>query len=349
MQLELFGWSADWQKLFASSGTPGTVPGRVTQVQRGLRWVRTETAESEAIVAAGLDGLSAPVVGDWVACSPPGGGRLRIEAVLSRKTLLARKSPGRVADPQPVAANLDKVLLVSGLDHDFNLRRIERLLVMVYESGAVPLVVLNKADLHPDPKKAAGLVETVAPGVEVLLVSAVTGLGTETLLNRLASHETVALIGSSGAGKSSLINRFFGSDFLVTGPVREDDSRGRHTTTHRELFCHPSGVLFIDNPGIRELQLWASEDDLDRAFGDIAELAAQCRFRDCTHLREPGCAVLEAVAFGRLQADRLESYQKLNKEIRYLESRTDVRARLEEKRKWKAIHRSLRHFKSSAG
>jgi ribosome biogenesis GTPase len=283
-----------------------------------------------------------PVVGDWVAHRPIDPGFTDIEAVLPRRSMLSRKTSGIQSRKQVLASNVDAVLVVMGLDGDFNLRRLERLLIMVHESGAVPVIVLNKLDLASDPQADLRRVEDVAAGLPVMQLSARTGLGFEVLQSCLRPRETFVLIGSSGAGKSTLLNRLFGRDLMRTAPVRDGDSRGRHTTSHRQLFRLPSGALLIDSPGLREVQIWASDDSLDSAFDDIDALSRQCRFRDCAHGPEPGCAVLASVRAGKLSSERLASYLRLGRELRYLEVRQDQAVRLAEKRRWKIIHKAMR-------
>jgi ribosome biogenesis GTPase len=251
---------------------------------------------------------------------------------------------GARAKEQVVAANLDTVFLVMGLDGNYSLRRMERMLTMAWDSGALPVVVLNKKDLCDDPESRQREVEAVAPGVSVLMLSALGDSGLEAVSSFLNEGETVALVGSSGVGKSTLINRLMGREILQTQPVREKDDRGRHTTTHRQLFKLPTGGLLIDNPGLRELQLWSSVDSLREAFEDIDVLADQCRFRDCSHRQEPGCAVTAAVEKGTLPVERLESFRSLERELQHLARKQDHGLQQEEKRKWKAIYKSMRKF-----
>ncbi len=234
-----------------------------------------------------------------------------------------------------------------GLDGNYSLRRMERMLTMAWESGALPVVVLNKKDLCNDPASRQREVEAVAPGVTVLMLSALGDSGLEAVRSFHNEGETIALVGSSGVGKSTLINRLMGMELLQTQPVRATDDRGRHTTTHRQLFKLPTGGLLIDNPGLRELQLWSSVDSLREAFEDIDALAKSCRFRDCTHQQEPGCAVAAAVEQGALPAERLESFRSLERELRHLAVKQDEGLQRAEKRKWKTIHKSMRqHYKN---
>ena len=270
------------------------------------------------------DGEALPVVGDWVAFARDSDGTGLIHALLPRATCLSRKVAGKRTTEQVVAANVDTIFLVMGLDGDYNLRRLERFAVMAWESGAQPVVVLTKADLAEDPDGARLDASAAVPGVPVHAVSALTGDGMEPLGVFLEPGRTVALIGSSGAGKSTLLNRLSGSEVMRTGSVRESDSRGRHTTTHRQLVTLPNGGLLVDNPGVREIQLWADAEALGGVFSDIEELARACRFRDCRHGGEPGCAVHLAVSEGRLSAERLESWLKLDKELASLERRRSV-------------------------
>lgn len=285
-----------------------------------------------------------PVVGDWVAARVINAEQAIVEAVLPRRTLFARRASGRREDQQPIAANIDVVFLVCGLDGDFNLRRLERYLTLGVESGAAAVVVLNKSDLCAD--VAARLTETaaVAGAAPVVAVHTRTAEGILPLRPYLADGRTVALLGSSGVGKSSLVNCLTGTDQLRTAEVRESDSRGRHTTSLRELIPLPEGGALIDTPGMRELQLWAGEDAVDRAFDEIARLAAECRYRDCTHTGEHGCAVQGALADGALGPERWESYRKLRAEAQRHEALADPLLAQQRKRKWKQIHKAQRQI-----
>lgn len=284
-----------------------------------------------------------PATGDFVAAElRPGEERATIHAVLPRSSCFSRKAAGSRAFEQVVAANIDTVFLTAGLDGDFNPRRVERTLVLAWESGANPVVVLTKADICSDVDLKRQAMEEAANGVPVLVTSAATGDGLLALDAYLLPGRTVALLGSSGTGKSTLVNRLLGYDRQRTLTVRESDDRGRHATTHRELIPLPTGALVIDTPGLREIQLWAGEGSLDEAFSDIGALAETCRFRDCQHKGEPGCGVAAALADGRLDEARLESHRRLGKELRFLAVREDVGLQQAQKARWKSIHKQAR-------
>jgi len=284
-----------------------------------------------------------PAVGDFVAVRDT-----VIEEVLPRKTVFLRKAVGDALEAQVIAANIDTVFVVTGLDGDFNVRRLERYYATARASGAQCAIVLNKADLSDNLEARIREVRAVAPGADVVAISALHGDGIEALRPWLGAGETVAFVGSSGAGKSTLINRLLGRERQSTGAVREADSRGRHTTTHRELLETPTGALLIDTPGLRELQPWAGADDVDGAFPEIEELAAECRYRDCSHNAEEGCAVQAAIEDGTLDYARFSSYVKMRKEAAYLERQLDVRAQLDQKAAWKKIHKAMRNFDKRA-
>ncbi|MCG8456783.1 MAG: ribosome small subunit-dependent GTPase A [Holophagales bacterium] len=342
-----------------SLAPPGCRPARVVFESREHYRVITSEGERPARLAGRLrldEGL--PVVGDWVALaaaaptSAADPGEELIRAILPRTTHLSRKEAGAVTREQVVAANVDTVFLVMGLDGDFNLRRLERFVVMVWESGADPVVVLTKGDLHPDPVAARLDAAGVAPGVPVHVVASIRGEGLEPLRAHLGPGLTVALLGSSGAGKSTLLNALVGSELMRTGAVREGDDRGRHTTTHRQLVLLPAadgdprgGGLLVDNPGVREIQLWADDGALAEAFDDVDTLAAGCRFGDCRHEDEPGCAVRRAIDDGRLAAERLESWRGLERELRHLERKRDVANRRKEDRKLGKLYKRVQREK----
>jgi ribosome biogenesis GTPase len=286
-----------------------------------------------------------PAVGDWVAIEvPDGGGDARIRAVLPRTSRFSRRAAGDVTEEQVVAANIDVVFLVSGLDGDFNPRRIERYLVTAWESGASPVILLNKADLVDDPTAIEREVADLAQGVPVHAISATRLDAIDRVRQYLAVGRTAALLGSSGTGKSSIANALLGEERLRTHDVRESDSRGRHTTTGRQLLLVPGGGILIDTPGMRELQLWETGEAVAGAFADIESIAEGCRFRDCRHAAEPGCAVAAAVAAGMLPATRLESFRKLQSEQDHQSRQQDARGRIEEKRIGKLGAKAIRQM-----
>jgi ribosome biogenesis GTPase len=339
MSLEKLGWNLHFAAEFTRLGESAAEPARVALVDRERFFVWSESGEHEAAISGRLRhaGDVWPSVGDWVALNQGA----RITAILPRRTAFSRKQAGDVTREQVIAANIDILFVVSGLDGDFNARRIERYLLLAWESGARPIVVLNKADVCADVVHAATATEKVASGAPVLVISALEGGGVPALEAFLKPGETAALVGSSGAGKSTLVNRLLGEERQFVQEVRASDSRGRHSTVRRELILAPNGWLLIDTPGLREVQLWASPESADLAFDDIAALAANCRFRDCRHQAEPGCAVLAA----GLDESRLASYSKLQRELAHLERQQDARAAQEEKRKNKRIHRAMRRMK----
>lgn len=334
----------------ASSATwPGRA-ARVVSAQRGLFTVNDGQGEAACFVAGRIRHSQAedyPVTGDWVVVRQE-----MIQGVLPRQNMLARGrsgSRGRRMDAawtgQPIAANLDTVFVVCGLDRDFNLRRLERYLTLVYNAGISPVVVLTKADLHADAASFCQEAEAIAPGVPVVATSARDGRGRAELESWLSPGRTVAMIGSSGAGKSTLANLLHGSEIQTAGDVGSGTGKGRHTTTVRELLRMPQGGLLMDNPGIREIALWEGDQGTDDAFPDIRELARHCRFADCSHGCEPGCAVLQAVERGTLPLGRLESYRKLQRELRYACARQEKGADRVEKERWKGISRHARRLK----
>ena len=279
-----------------------------------------------------------PAVGDWVCVSAPSGTeRGLLTRRLERRSTISRKAAGRVVEEQVVAANVDTIFLVTALAEDLNPRRIERYLTVVREAGAVPVVILNKTDLSADAEGEADAVRARLPFVDVIGVSAKHARGLESLNKYLVAARTVALIGSSGVGKSTLVNRLLGHDLLKTASTREADGKGRHTTTSRNLIELPGGALLIDTPGMRELQPWVEETAVAETFEDIAALAQGCRFSNCEHRTEPGCAVLAAVEQGALDPERLEHYRHLGREVAFEERKRDKAAAANQKRRWKKI------------
>jgi ribosome biogenesis GTPase len=337
--LEALGWDGHWSSTFEQMEHDNLIPARVAAQHRGEYAVWTEEGELRARAAGKLFyehevGGPIPAVGDWVALARPDGRRAVIASILRRRSAFVRKSAGNDSTDQVLAANVDTAFLLAGLDDDFSLRRLERYITTAWESGAQPVVVLTKADLCDDVDDAVVAVESVAIAVPVHPISNVSGAGLETLQPYLQTGRTAVLLGSSGVGKSSLLNRLAGEELMRTREVAADGT-GRHTTTHRELVQLPDGALVIDTPGLRELQFW--EGDVSSAFEDLEALAAECRFRDCAHLQEPGCAVLRAVDDGTLELDRLRSWRKLQRELEAIAARTDKRLRLARKRRWKQV------------
>jgi ribosome biogenesis GTPase len=334
-ELEEIGWSP-----FFSSQLGAGIAGRVAASGHGRFLLWTKRGEVDASVAGAVRRESLwPAVGDWVVLREDAAVIVR---VLERRTRLVRKQPEREVREQVLAANIDVLFIVSGLDHDYNERRLERYLVMAQESGARAAILLNKADLSAelglDAGEAVRRTQRLSPGTPVLALSALAGDGLGAIADLLGHGETAALIGSSGAGKSTILNRLLGDERQRTFAVRDADSRGRHTTTSRELFRMPGGWLLMDLPGLREVQLWAPAGGLDASFDDIRALAAACRFRDCSHAGEPGCAVESA----RIDPARLENYRKMGRELSWLERKTDPRLAKETRARWSAIEKSVR-------
>ncbi|MDA0978306.1 MAG: ribosome small subunit-dependent GTPase A [Proteobacteria bacterium] len=304
----------------------GTLPGRFRQ--------------------SALSKADLPTVGDWVLVSPiPGGeqGQVQIERLLDRKSRFSRKEAGDVVDEQIVAANIDTVFIVSSLDDDFNVNRLERYLLLSQDSGALPVIVLNKADICEDLEERLEALGHVTRGTPVHVVSAKDNAGVDIIKDYVGPGSTCALLGSSGVGKSTLINRLLGYDRFATGEVRETDSKGRHTTTFREMAMLPDGGMVIDTPGMRELQLWSNTTALEGTFDDIETLAMNCRFSDCQHQSEPGCAVKQAVASGELNAERLARFEKLQREVAHLVSQEDVAARTQRKQEFRRFSKLIRN------
>ncbi|HKW96357.1 MAG TPA: ribosome small subunit-dependent GTPase A [Bryobacteraceae bacterium] len=336
MSLEKFGWNTFFAAEFARLAEPDAVPARVALADRERFIVWSDSGECAATVAGRLRYESAvwPAVGDWVALE----NGARIVRILPRRSAFSRKEAGNVTREQMIAANIDVLFIVNGLDGDFNPRRIERYLLLAWESGARPVVVLNKADLRPDVQQASAEVAALASGAPVITISALEGWGMAAIEAQLKPGDTAAFAGSSGAGKSTLLNRLLGAERQPTQEVRASDSRGRHTTVRRELFLAPQGWLLIDTPGLREVQLWAEPASAGLVFDDIARLARACRFSDCRHQGEPGCAVRSS----GIDEARLASYAKLQRELAHLDRKLDQRAAQEEKRRIKRIHRAMR-------
>ncbi|NEE02397.1 ribosome small subunit-dependent GTPase A [Phytoactinopolyspora halotolerans] len=329
--------------------------GRVSRVERGGAEVLTADGEllatygGDVLAAAATDRSRFPAAGDWAAVRRWPDGRITLDAVLPRRTALVRDGVDRTSHGQVVAANIDLVVIVEHLDPEPDVGRIERLLVLAWGSGATPLVVLTKADLVPDAEGMRAEVARNVFGVDVLAVSVTEGDGMDELSRRLTPEMTMTLVGPSGAGKSTLVNTLAGAEVMPIGDVRERDGKGRHTTTHRELITLPGGGVVIDTPGVRAVGLVADDEAIAEVFQDIEELAAECRFRDCSHMSEPGCAVLEAIDDGELGEDRLLRWRKLGREAAYQARRADARLRQQERNLWKQREKALRQHYQHKG
>lgn len=333
----------------------GLVLARVIRTDRGSVLAATgegviRAESTRRLVKEALSAEELPAAGDWVAVRLDTDLELpQIEAILPRTSAFTRADPGKDAATQVLASNIDTVFIIHPIVEEPNVRRLERELALAWESGAVPVVVLAKADLSEDPEGAQKAVEAIALGVDIHMTSALTGEGVEALLAYADGHRTVALIGPSGAGKSTLINRLVGSDVQATREVRLSDGKGRHTTVARELVPLPNGGVLVDTPGLRAVALNDAEAGIAAAFPEIEALSFKCRFRDCMHETEPGCAVLAAAESGELATDRLESYRALLKEARFAATRTDARLKAEEERRWVVIRKSARQLYEDRG
>lgn len=349
-KLNSLGWNKFFEEQFKQFQEQGFHCGRVAIENKTNYLVLTEHGDVTGEVSgkylfeAGKQS-ELPKVGDWVVISLfNNNADAVIHNILPRKTKISRKSIDKKIDEQIIAANVDVVFIVQSLDNNFNINRLERYLAATYQSGAKPVVVLNKMDLCNNIQEKLELVKTRTGIEDILNMSAKNGEGIDGMIKYLSPGITIAFVGSSGVGKSSLVNLLVGYEKLKTNEVREEDSRGRHTTTKRELVLLPSGGILIDTPGMREFGLWNMDEGISETFSEFEEFADACRYSDCTHTHETGCAVLSALAEGKISNKRYESYIKLRKELRYLESKQDKSAQLEEKRKWKIIHKEQKRF-----
>lgn len=347
-EMNKYGWNEHFTEAFGRYAESGFCPARVASEYKGSYRLYAPDGEMPGEIsgkfrheASGRGDL--PAVGDFVAITPGfGGGSAMIHAVLPRRTVFSRAASGGVGFEQVIASNVDVAFILTSLNENFSLRRIERYLAVAFESGATPVVLLSKSDLCADVAAKAAEAEAVSAGAVVLPFSAVTGEGVASVSAYMSPGVTVAFLGSSGVGKSTLLNRLAGSDVNRTAAVREEDGRGRHTTTRRDLVLLPSGALVMDTPGMRELAIFEGASGTAAVFFDIEEAALRCRFRDCKHSGEPGCAVAEMLANGELDEARFRSYQKLAREARHAAMKNDAREADAEKRKWKAISKEVK-------
>lgn len=352
MNLSHYGWNDNLALTFQEHAAAGRVPIRISLQNKNIYLAFTDFGEISAVPTGRLmynavTPEDLPVVGDWAAATilEESVTWAQIHELLPRKGLFCRKEAGGRTAVQPIAANIDIVFITVALDHDFSLNRIERYLALSRQCGASPVILLTKSDTCADPASKVDEVGVRIPDVPIIAVSTIGGIGIDMLSEHLEPGKTCALLGSSGVGKSTIINHLLGADVQKTHEIRFADSKGRHTTAYRQMFALPSGALVIDTPGMRELQLWDASEGIDETFPDIADLSSTCRFSDCRHIDEPGCAVLSAVDDGLIDRARLENYRKMTKELDYLSQRQCETAARVERAKWKWIAEEVKRIK----
>lgn len=350
MKLNKLGWNDFFEEYFNIEEDNNLTVGRISAEYRSYYDVITDIGEIKGEISGKLrytaeSKCDFPVVGDWVVINILDDDLAIINDVLPRKSLFKRKAPGNKFEEQILASNIDYIFLVTSLNQNYNLRRIERYVTISWESGAIPVVILSKSDLCDDIDSKIIEVESIAPGVDIHAISGITGEGVDNLRKYISEGDTICLLGSSGVGKSTLVNRLIGTEVMNTGIIRLEDGRGKHTTTHRQMISVPEGGLIIDTPGIREIALWDGSEGIEETFKDVENLSLQCKFSDCKHKTEPGCAVLKAISEGILSSDRLESYKKLQREIQYMERKQNKKLQIEEKKKNKSVKKYIRDIK----
>jgi ribosome biogenesis GTPase / thiamine phosphate phosphatase len=348
--LKPLGWSDFFENQTLDLKAADWLPARVVGEEKGFLRLQTTGTPFWGELSGhyrhtAIDRLALPATGDWVACTLLSGGRAQVHAIYQRRSCLVRKVAGRSHDDQVLAANVDTVFITASITDDIKPRWLERYLAVVWESGAVPVVLLTKVDLLPNAAEVVAAVQAIAIGVEVIPISSLVGTGMDSIAKFLSGHQTVVLLGASGVGKSTLVNHVLGREALKTQAVREEDGKGRHTTTARYLFQIPGGGLLIDTPGMRELGLTDHEEGVQTLFDDILELAQQCRFGNCQHKTEPGCAVKQAIESGALAPDRMQSYENLQREIGFEARKTDKGVAAQSKKHWKQISKAIKKLK----